>query len=99
MTTRKPVTEPAVPPDTEFGNFLTSRHDQAVSERQRLEGQKKTREEFYAREKARLEAAEAQEMASINTQIGQHQNVINMARAALDVDNLDLGNGLRLVAS
>lgn len=32
MTTRKPITEPAISPDFEFGNYVTSRHDQAVSE-------------------------------------------------------------------
>lgn len=97
MTTRKPVTEPAIAPDVAFGNLITSQHDQAVSERLRLEGQRKTREEFYVRERARLDAAEMQEMISLDTQLGQQSNIIEMARAALALDMSDVGCGLRLV--
>lgn len=97
MTTRKPVTEPAIAPDVSFGNLITSQHDQAVSERQRLEAQRKTREEYYARERARLDAAEAQEMMSLNTQSGQQANIIEMARAALAIGQDDMSRELRLV--
>lgn len=99
MTIRKPtiIKEPAVAPDTDFGNLITSRHDQAVSERQRLEGQRKTRQEYYARERQRLDATEAQEMASLGTQIGMHTNIIDMSLAALNVGKDELSEGIRLV--
>lgn len=97
MTARKPITERVIPPDTEFANLITSKHDQAISERQRLEGQRKTRQEYYARERARMDAAEAQEMASLGTQIGQQQNIIDMALAAISVGNDEVSEGIRLV--
>jgi hypothetical protein len=97
MTTRKPITEPAVAPDTDFANLITSKHDQAISERQRLEGQRKTRQEYYARERARMDATEAQEMASLGTQLGQMQNIIDMSLAALNVGKDELSEGIRLV--
>lgn len=97
MTPRKPVTEPAVAADVDFGNLITSKHDQAVSERLRLEGQRKTRQEYYARERQRLDATEAQEMASLGTQLGQMQNIIDMSLAALNVGKDELSEGIRLV--
>ena len=97
MTARKPITEPAIAVDVEFGNLITSRHDQAVSERLRLEGQRKTRQEYYARERQRLDATEAQEMASLGTQLGQMQNIIDMSLAALNVGKDELSEGIRLV--
>lgn len=97
MTTRKPITEPAISPDVDFANLITSKHDQAISERQRLEGQRKTRQEYYTRERARMDAAEAQEMASLGTQIGQQQNIIDMALAAISVGKDEVSEGIRLV--
>ncbi len=97
MTARKPILEQAIPPDTDFANLITSKHDQAISERQRLEGQRKTRQEYYARERARMDAAEAQEMASLGTQIGQQQNIIDMALAAISVGKDEVSEGIRLV--
>lgn len=99
MTVRKPtiIKEPAVAPDLDFGNLITSRHDQAVSERLRLEGQRKTRQEYYARERQRLDATEAQEMASLGTQIGMQTNIVEMSLAALNVGKDELSEGIRLV--
>ena len=97
MTTRKPITEPAISPDTDFANLITSKHDQAISERQRLEGQRKTRQEYYARERVRIDATEAQEMASLGAQLGQMQNIIDMSLAALNVGKDELSEGIRLV--
>lgn len=97
MTNRKPITEPAVPPDTDFGNYITSRHDQAVSEITKLDGQIENRKEYYVRERKRLDSQEAQEMASLSTQRGQQQNIVDMALAALSAHGTV--DGIRLVAS
>lgn len=97
MTTRKPITEPAISPDVDFANLITSKHDQARSEQLRLEGQRKTRQEYYARERARIDAAEAQEMASLGMQLGQMQNIIDMSFAALNVCKDEVSEGIRLV--
>lgn len=99
MTTRKPtiIKEPAVAPDLEFGNYITSRHDQAVSEILKIDGQIENRREFYARERKRLESQEAQEMMSLSTQRGQNQSLVDMARAALNVGKDEFSEGLKLV--
>jgi hypothetical protein len=97
MTNRKPIMEQAIPPDTDFANLITSKHDQAISERQRLEGQRKTRQEYYARERARIDATEAQEIMSLDTQIGMQTNIIDMSLAALNVGKDELSEGIRLV--
>lgn len=99
MTARKPtiIKEPAVAPDLDFGNLITSRHDQAVSERERLEGQRKTRQEYFARERARIDATEEQEMTSLDTQLGQQRNIIEMSLAALNACKDEFSEGLRLV--
>jgi hypothetical protein len=99
MNARKPavVREPAVAPDHDFANLITSKHDQAISERQRLEGQRKTRQEYYSRERARMDATEAQEIMSLDTQIGMQTNIIDMSLAALNVGKDELSEGIRLV--
>lgn len=97
MTTRKPVLEPAISPEIEFGNYLTSRHDQAVSEILKIDGQIENRKEYYARERKRLDSQEAQEMMSLHTQRGQNQKVADMSLAALNVGKDELSEGIRLV--
>lgn len=99
MTPRKTtvIKEPAISPDVDFGNLITSKHDQAVSERERLEGQRKTRQEYFARERARIDATEAMEMASLDTQLGQQRNIIEMSLAALNATGDKFSEGLRLV--
>jgi hypothetical protein len=44
-----------------------------------------------------MDAAEAQEMASLGTQIGQQQNIIDMALAAISVGKDEVSEGIRLV--
>ena len=97
MTTRKRILEPAISPEIEFGNYLTSRHDQAVSEILKIDGQIENRKEYYARERKRLDSQEAQEMMSLHTQRGQNQKVADMSLAALNVGKDELSEGIRLV--
>lgn len=99
MTIRKPsiIKEPAISPEIEFGNFITSRHDQAVSEILKIDGQIENRKEFYARERMRLDNQERQEMMSLQTQRGQNQKLVDMSLAALNVGKDELSEGIRLV--
>lgn len=97
MTTRKPLTEPVIGPEVELGNYLTSRHDQAISEITKLDGQIENRKEYYIRERKRLDSQEAQEMASLSTQRGQQQNIVDMALAALSAHGNEIAPGLKLV--
>lgn len=97
MTTRKPILEPAISPEIEFGNYLTSRHDQAVSEILKIDGQIENRKEYYARERKRLDSQEAQEMMSLHTQRGQNQKVADMSLAGINVGKDELSEGIRLV--
>ena len=97
MTTRKRILEPAISPEIEFGNYLTSRHDQAVSEILKIDGQIENRKEYYARERKRLDSQEAQEMMSLHTQRGQNQKVADMSLAGINVGKDELSEGIRLV--
>jgi len=97
MTARKPLTEPIIGPEIELGNYLTSRHDQAISEIAKLDGQIENRKEYYARERKRLDSQEAQEMMSLHTQRGQNRKVADMALAAISVGKDEVSEGIRLV--
>lgn len=97
MTTRKPLTEPVIGPEIELGNYLTSRHDQAISEIAKLDGQIESRKEYYARERKRLDSQEQQEMMSLHTQRGQQRAVVSMALAAISVGKDEVSEGIRLV--
>lgn len=97
MTNRKPLTEPVIGPEIELGNYLTSRHDQAISEIAKLDGQIENRKEYYARERKRLDSQEQQEMMSLHTQRGQHRKVAEMALAGISVGKDEVSEGIRLV--
>lgn len=90
MTTKKPapapepVTEPAVPADVAFGNVITAARDAAVVAHQALQNDKITREEFYDREAARLEAARKAELASLDAQLAQQTRIQAGCDAALE---------------
>lgn len=97
MTARKPLTEPIIGPEIELGNYLTSRHDQAISEIAKLDGQIENRKEYYARERKRLDSQEQQELMSLETQRGQNRMVADMALAAISVGKDEVSEGIRLV--
>lgn len=84
MTTRKPVTTPAIPADEAFANRIVSDRDAAVVEETRLREELLTRESYYDREMTRLIAERDAEVNSLNLQIAQQGRIVGAADRALE---------------
>lgn len=83
-TSPEPLSAPVVAPDTAFTHQIISIRDSAVVAGQALQNDRVAREEFYAREQARLNAARDAELLSLDTQIAQQSHIVIGCDGALE---------------
>lgn len=78
------VTAPVIPADEAFGNAIISLRDAADAEGSRLHNALVNCEAVYDRELTRVNAAYQAERASLQSQIAQHDRILNAADMALE---------------
>jgi len=87
MTTKAKTTEvtaPVIPADEAFGNSIMSMRDAADAQGSRLQNALVNCEATYNRELSRVNAAYQAERASLESQIAQHNRILDGCDAALE---------------